>query len=112
VLYRRIDRRARWLFEVGGLVAEVSALREQGYGPELRPMTGHGYAEAGKVLDGRWGTEEAIEMTARRTRQYAKRQLSWFGRDRRIVWLPAGEREADDPSLVAHAKRLLRAALS
>ncbi len=112
MLYARIDRRARWLFEVGGLVDEVRALREQGYGPELRPMTGHGYAEAGNVLDGRWGTEEAIEMTARRTRQYAKRQLSWFGRDRRIVWLPAGEREADDPSLVTHGERLVRAALS
>ena len=111
VLYARIDRRARWLFEIGGLIDEVRALREAGYGPGLRPMTGHGYAEAGNVLDGRWGTEEAIDVTARRTRQYAKRQLAWFGRDRRIVWLPAGERPADDPTLVVDAERLLRAAL-
>ena len=111
VLYARIDRRACWLFEIGGLIDEVRALREAGYGPELRPMTGHGYAEAGNVLDGRWGTEEAIDVTARRTRQYAKRQLGWFGRDRRIVWLPAGERPADDPTLVVDAERVLRAAL-
>lgn len=112
VLYARIDRRARQLFETGGLIDEVRALREAGYGPGLRPMTGHGYAEAGNVLDGRWGIEEAIDVTARRTRQYAKRQLAWFGRDRRIVWLAAGERPADDPEVVAGAERVLRAALS
>jgi tRNA dimethylallyltransferase len=47
-------------------------------------------------------------VTARRTRQYAKRQLTWFRRDPRIVWLPAGDRPADDPALVARAVDLVR----
>ena len=75
-------------------------------------MTGHGYREAAAVLAGTMSVEAAIEQTARGTRQYAKRQLSWFGRMARVMWLPVGEREADDPAVVAQAERVLRAALS
>jgi tRNA dimethylallyltransferase len=111
-LYRRIDERARAMFTTGGLLDEVRALQARGFGPELRPMTGHGYREAAAVLAGTMGVEAAIEQTARGTRQYAKRQLSWFGRMTRVMWLPMGEREADDPAVVAQAERVLRAALS
>jgi tRNA dimethylallyltransferase len=100
VLYRRIDVRARWLFVEGGLLDEVTRLMLAGYGPELRPMTGHGYGEAARYLAGEWSLDRAIEITARRTRQYAKRQLSWFRRDPRVDWLPAGEREGDEADLV------------
>ncbi|HEX2765191.1 MAG TPA: tRNA (adenosine(37)-N6)-dimethylallyltransferase MiaA [Candidatus Limnocylindria bacterium] len=110
-LYRRIDERARRLF-AGGLLEEVAALLERGYGPELRPMTGHGYQEAARHLAGEWTLEEAIEVTARRTRQYAKRQLTWFRRDGRIMWLDATGREADDDALVERAERVIRAALT
>jgi tRNA dimethylallyltransferase len=112
VLYRRIDARARWMFAHGGLLGEVRSLRAAGYGPGLRPMTGHGYAEAFRHLAGEWTLEQAIEATARRTRQYAKRQLTWFRRDPRILWIRAGDRPADEPSLVDEAERLVRAALS
>jgi tRNA dimethylallyltransferase len=111
VLYRRIDERARWLF-AEGLLEEVRALLDAGYGAELRPMSGHGYREAAHHLVGEWSLEEAMEVTARRTRQYAKRQLTWFRRDPRIMWLSAGDAPADDPGLVARADGLLRAALS
>ena len=111
VLYRRIDDRAERLF-AEGLLPEVAMLLERGYAPELRPMTGHGYAEAARHLAGEWSLEQAIEITARRTRQYAKRQLSWFRRDPRIMWLPAGTMPADEPSLVADAERLIRSALA
>ncbi|MGH2380405.1 MAG: tRNA (adenosine(37)-N6)-dimethylallyltransferase MiaA [Candidatus Limnocylindria bacterium] len=111
VLYRRIDERATRLF-ASGLLDEVRALLDAGYGPELRAMTGHGYAEAVRHLAGEWSLEEAIEATARRTRQYAKRQLSWFRRDPRIMWLGADDRAADDAGVVARADALLRAALS
>ncbi|HUF07461.1 MAG TPA: tRNA (adenosine(37)-N6)-dimethylallyltransferase MiaA, partial [Candidatus Binatia bacterium] len=87
VLYRRIDERAAWLFGKAGLLDEVRGLLEAGFGPELRPMTGHGYGEAARHLTGEWSLEQAIEVTARRTRQYAKRQLTWFRRDGRILWL-------------------------
>jgi len=107
MLYRRIDQRARRLFS-NGLLDEVRALVNAGYGPELRPMSGHGYREAARHLAGEWSLDEAIEMTARRTRQYAKRQLTWFGRDPRISWLSAGEESTDDPDLVERADALIR----
>lgn len=100
VLYRRIDERAAWLF-TNGLLEEVGELLRAGHGPELRPMTGHGYAEAMRYLAGEWTLEQAIEVTARRTRQYAKRQLTWFGRDPRITWLDAGDWPAE--ALIADA---------
>ena len=111
VLYERIDRRARQLFATG-LLEEVRALLDAGHGPDLRPMSGHGYGEAVRHLAGEWSLEDAIEVTARRTRQYAKRQLTWFRRDPRIMWVPAGDGPADDAGLVDQADGLLRAALS
>jgi tRNA dimethylallyltransferase len=111
VLYRRIDERARQLFATG-MLDEVRALLDAGYGAELRPMSGHGYGEAIRHLAGEWSLDEAIEATARRTRQYAKRQLTWLRRDPRIMWIAAGDRPADDTDLVGRADGLLRAALS
>ena len=111
VLYRRIDERAAWLF-AHGLLDEVRALRAAGFGPELRPMTGHGYAEAAAHLAGEWTLERAVEVTARRTRQYAKRQLTWFRRDPRLLWVPAGDGPANAPDVVEHAERVVRAAIS
>jgi tRNA dimethylallyltransferase len=112
VLHRRIDERARWMFEAGGLLAEVESLLAHGYGPDLRPMTGHGYQEAVRHLAGEWSLDEAIERTARRIRQYAKRQLTWFRRDPRLIWIRAGDRPADEPALVDEAARVLRAAIA
>ena len=112
ILHRRIDERARWMFEHGGLLDEVRSLGAAGYGPALQPMTGHGYPETFRHLAGEWTLEQAIEVTARRTRQYAKRQLTWFRRDPRLLWIRAGDRPPDDPDLVAEAERLVRATLS
>lgn len=111
VLHRRIDERARRMFEADGLLDEVAGLLERGYGPDLRPMTGHGYQEAARYLAGEWSLEEAIETTARRIRQYARRQLTWFRRDPRLTWIRAGDRPADDPAVVDEAARLMRAAI-
>lgn len=108
VLYARVDERARSLF-ANGLLDEVRALINAGYGPELRPMTGHGYAEAMRHLMGEWSLDEAIEVTARRTRQYAKRQLTWFRHQLDVVWLEADDRPGHDQTLVDAAEPLLRA---
>lgn len=112
VLYRRIDERARRLFTTAGLLDEVRRLVAAGYGPELRPMTGHGYLEAIEHLAGELSLDEAIARTARRTRQYAKRQLTWFRRDERVRWLAAGDRAADDPGLLRAALAAFEEALS
>ena len=53
-----------------------------------------------------------MAVTARRTRQYAKRQLTWFRRDPRIVWIPVGDGPADAGEVVDQAERVLRTALS
>jgi len=105
-LYRRIEARAAGMF-AGGLLAEVATLLRAGYGPDLAPMTGHGYREAARVVAGAWDAERAIEVTARHTRQYAKRQLSWLRRDARIVWLDTGDFDAGDPALVSRAIDIL-----
>ena len=110
VLYRRIDERAGWLFE-HGLLDEVRALLEAGYDPRRAPLTGHGYGEAARHLARDWSIDEAVAVTARRTRQYAKRQGTWYRRDARIVWLAAGDRPGDDPALVDAADRLVRGLL-
>ncbi len=99
VLDRRIDQRAEAMF-AGGLLDETRALLERDLDPSLPAMTGHGYAEAAAFLAGETTLEAAIASTARRVRRYARRQLSWFRRDKRIVWIDAGDRPADDPALV------------
>jgi tRNA dimethylallyltransferase len=107
VLDVRVGERAAAMFH-GRLLEETRALLERGFAPELPALTGHGYAEAARHLAGEWSLEEAIAVTARRVRRYTRRQLSWFRRDRRIVWLDAGERPADDPGLVRQGTDLLR----
>jgi tRNA dimethylallyltransferase len=111
VLRARIDARVAWMF-ANGLLDEVRRLLDAGYDASLSPMTGHGYREAARVVAGEWDVGRAVEVTARHTRQYAKRQLTWLRRDARIVWLPAGALPADDPALVEQAMDLLRALLA
>lgn len=106
LLNQRIDERARWLF-ANGLVEEVRRLLEAGHDPGQAPLTGHGYSEAARYLAGEWSLAEAVAVTAQRTRQYAKRQRTWFRRDPRIVWLEAGDLPGNDPALVGGAGRLL-----
>ena len=106
VLNRRIDERAAWLF-AHGLLEEVRALLDAGHDPSEAPLTSHGYGEAARHLAGEWSLEEAVAVTARRTRQYAKRQRTWFRRDPRIVWLAAGDGPAEASGVVAEAARLL-----
>lgn len=106
VLDGRIGERAAAMF-AGGLLEETRALLERGLDPELPALTGHGYAEAARHLAGEWSLEEAIASTARRVRRYARRQMSWFRRDRRVVWLDAGSGPPDDPALVRQGSDLL-----
>lgn len=106
VLARRIEARARAMFAVG-LVDETRRLLDAGYGPQLPAMSGHGYAEAARLLAGEWDLETAVAATVRRTRQYAKRQMTWFRRDRRIRWLTLGDDPADSSEVVRRVAELL-----
>lgn len=76
-LYRRINERVQTMAE-RGMVDEVRALADGGYGADDPGMSGTGYREILGFLEGRWSLEEALDATRRATRRYARRQLTWF----------------------------------
>lgn len=79
-LYSRIDERVDHM--VGqGLITEVERLLEQGYGPDLKPMQSLGYKQICDHLFGKIALMEAITLIKQKTRNYAKRQLTWFKRE-------------------------------
>ncbi len=83
VLYQRINERVDHMMQAG-LLAEVSGLRAFASWPALRTV---GYQELFQYLDGHLSLEMAIEKIKQHTRQYAKRQLTWFRNDGRYAWL-------------------------
>ncbi len=85
-LYDRIDDRVDAMVEAGW-VAEVKGLVERGFDEGAVGMNSLGYEEILSVLRGTISLDLALERIKRRSRQYAKRQLTWFRRDRRMRWL-------------------------
>ena len=84
-LYERINQRAAAMFD-RGLVEETERLVER-YGFECRPLGSLGYAEACAVLRGECSREEAVARAQQGHRNYAKRQGTWFRKDKEITWL-------------------------
>ena len=105
-LRERIALRARRHFEAG-LLDETRRLLDAGYGPELRSMSGIGYREAIRHLAGEWSLDEAVTATERRTRTYAKRQMTWFRGHGDALWVALGDRSADDPGAVDEVAGLI-----
>jgi len=91
-LYARIDARVERMM-AQGLQEEVAWLLRRGYGPELKSMRSLGYRHLVRYLTGRTGLAEAVATMKRDTRRYAKRQMTWFGRDPEIRWFHPGEGE-------------------
>jgi tRNA dimethylallyltransferase len=91
-LYARIDARVERMM-AQGLQEEVAWLLRRGYGPELKSMQSIGYRHLVRYLTGRTGRAEAVATMKRDTRRYAKRQMTWFGRDPEIRWIHPGEGE-------------------
>lgn len=85
-LYRLIDERARRMWD-RGLVDEVRRLLQSGYDPSLRTLLALGYRQALAVLQGRLSEAEALCDMQRATRNYAKRQLTWFRREPAAEWV-------------------------
>ena len=83
----RIAKRTARMFQ-DGLLDEARWLRDQGYDRRLPALTGVGYAEALAHLDGELTLPEAIERTTIRTRQYARRQRTWFRHQLPTDWCP------------------------
>jgi tRNA dimethylallyltransferase len=92
-LKERIDRRVDQMMRAG-FMQEVMDLRKKLYSPKLPAMSGIGYAELNAAIDGKQPLAEAVERIKARTRQYGRRQMTWFRRDKRINWVRG--REAAD----------------
>jgi tRNA dimethylallyltransferase len=90
-LYQRIDQRIDQMM-AAGLLAELEALREAGYGRSLPAMSGLGYQQLWAYLDGEMTLEEAVERIKFETHRFARQQNNWFRqKDPRIVWFELGE---------------------
>ncbi len=86
VLYERIDRRVDIMMEQG-LVEEVKKLADMGCSKGMVSMQGLGYKEILDYLEGNCTLEEAVYVLKRDTRHFAKRQITWFKREREVRWL-------------------------
>lgn len=85
-LYNRINQRVDKMME-DGLLEEVKSLYEKGYSRELVSMQGIGYKEIISYLQGEYSLDEAIEILKRNTRHFAKRQITWFKREKEVIWV-------------------------
>ncbi len=100
-LYSRIDRRVDQMLE-NGLEAEVRRLAAQGCTKDLVSMQGLGYKEMLAYLNGELSLEEAVYIIKRDTRHFAKRQLTWFRRERDVIWLEKEQYQHDDNRILAY----------
>ena len=90
ILYQRIDNRARQMLDAG-LVDEVSRLVER-YGGDLKALQTLGYREALHFLSGHYNADQLCDEIQLRTRQYAKKQLTWFRKEPDIFWVDSSNR--------------------
>jgi tRNA dimethylallyltransferase len=90
IIRQRIEERVDRMISMG-MVDEVRALRRMGFGPGLRSMRSIGYAEINRYLDGKTQLVEAAEKIKTVTKNYAKRQMTWFRKNERFIWIRSGE---------------------
>ena len=98
-LYDRIDRRVDLMMEEG-LLDEVRFLKERGVRRDSTAMQGLGYKELYACLDGEYPLEEAVRIIKRDTRHFAKRQLTWFKRERDVIWADKSVIGQDDDAVI------------
>ena len=99
-LYQRIDLRIDQMVEEG-LLEEVSALKDKGYTKYMVSMQGLGYKEILDYLNGECTLEEAIYILKRDTRHFAKRQLTWFRREKDVIWVNKNEFNHDEEQILS-----------
>lgn len=106
-LYRRIDARVDDMMEKG-LVEEVRRLKEMGCTGRMVSMQGLGYKEILAYLNGSCTREEAVYKIKRDTRHFAKRQLTWFRRERDVLWFDKGQYGYQNDNILADMISILR----
>ena len=106
-LYEKIDRRVDRMMEEG-LVSEVMWLKNQGYAKDMVSMQGLGYKEILKYLDGECSLDEAVYTIKRDTRHFAKRKITWFKRERDVIWIQGNEYNYDENQVLQAMLTALR----
>ena len=100
-LYERIDLRVDQMLE-NGLLDEVKMLKERGCTKDMVSMQGLGYKEILDYLDGNCSLEDAVYILKRDTRHFAKRQLTWFRREKEVIWVNKNEFDYDDDKILKY----------
>ena len=107
ILYDRIDRRVDQMLEEG-LVKEVEKLKEMGCHRGMVSMQGLGYKEILACLEGEYPLEEAVRILKRDTRHFAKRQLTWFRREKDVIWVNKEEFNWNEENILEYMLSVLR----
>jgi tRNA dimethylallyltransferase len=103
-LHQRLNARCERMF-ASGLLDEVRQILERGYSPDSKPFQSIGYQEALQVVTGKCSVAAAIEAAQRHTRQYAKRQMTWFRKEPGVLWLHGF---GDDTGIALQALQMVR----
>ena len=105
-LYANIDRRVDEML-ARGLLGEVRSLKEMGCSREMVSMQGLGYKELLDYLDEKRTLAEAVCAIKQETRHFAKRQLTWFRREREVIWLDKKEYQYNDEKILEKMLKVL-----
>lgn len=105
-LYERIDERVDKMLEQG-LIEEVKKLKEMGCSKDMVSMQGLGYKEILNYLEGETSLERAVYLIKRDTRHFAKRQLTWFRREKDVVWVNKNEWFYDEEKILGYMLKIL-----
>lgn len=100
-LYEKINRRVDLMLEEG-LVEEVKRLKEAGCTRDLVSMQGLGYKEILSYLEGEISLDEAVYLIKRDTRHFAKRQITWFKREKDVIWVDKSNFGYDEKKILAY----------
>ena len=98
-LYARIDKRVDAMLSAG-LLEEVRSLRAAGLTKDMVSMQGLGYKELFRYLEGEYNYDEAVRVLKRDTRHFAKRQLTWFRRERDVIWINKADYGYDEDAIL------------
>ena len=105
-LYERIEKRVDMMIK-NGLVEEVQKLKDMGYHREMVSMQGLGYKEILDYLDGKMTLEETVSLIKKETRHFAKRQLTWFRRERDVIWFDKEKYEYNEEHILRDMIKIL-----
>lgn len=106
-LYKRIEKRVDLMMEQG-LLDEVKKLKAMGYHRDMVSMQGLGYKEILDALDGKITLDEAVLKIKKETRHFAKRQLTWFKRERDVIWFDKEKYDYRDDAILRDMIQILK----